>query len=595
MKWMWVMLICAGAAAQQTDPFAAPLEATGVSKEHTNLAAGRWRGGGPRSLPAFDKLWGDWRQLDPYATDSGKKLIAANTSIASLIRESARHLGIEPAATDAGTSSELMDEKQLAKAPAPVAKMARAILAAVPVALTKRTEALSKVEGDAFTVAQNIAVNMSADDASQQLMNTFDTAKMIDGALILAAALDATQQPATNAQPFSIEWETPHGIVALRGGGDDTYDDRDYLLIIDTGGDDTYAHAGGTRSATNPVSICIDLGGNDTYKSKEHSLGAGINGYGFLVDLAGNDTYTADVTSAGAASFGVGVLIDHAGDDQYHVPRFGQGAAAYGVGILCDRAGNDKYHTLHAAQGIGMVQGCGVLLDVAGNDSYVADDENITRPSAQTKAHNNSFAQGAGLGRRGHYPGGDGRSNAGGVGILVDGAGNDRYFGGVFCQGVSYWYALGLLVDFGGDDQYRGVWYTQGSAVHYAVSALCDLDGNDKYEAVMYQAQGAGYDSSAGILHDKAGNDQYTAKSDSQAWGNWNGIGVLWDEAGDDIYKCGGSSQGRAGSGSAGHITLSLLFDEGGTNTFPADSPAKPNSHWYAKRGDHHHGVGMAR
>ena len=119
--------------------------------------------------------------------------------------------------------------------------MARTILGAVPDALARRTEALSKVQGDAFAVAQRVAVSMSADDASLKLMDAIDLAKMIEGGVILAAALDEITATPVIEGEFSLEWETPHGIVALRGGGDDTYDDRDYLLIIDTGGNDTYA------------------------------------------------------------------------------------------------------------------------------------------------------------------------------------------------------------------------------------------------------------------------------------------------------------------------------------------------------------------
>ena len=47
----------------------------------------------------------------------------------------------------------------------------------------------------------------------------------------------------------------------------------------------------------------------------------------------------------------------------------------------------------------------------------------------------------------------------GGVGILCDLKGYDRYIADVYGQGASYWYSTGLLLDAEGDDIYRAYQY----------------------------------------------------------------------------------------------------------------------------------------
>ena len=251
----------------------------------------------------------------------------------------------------------------------------------------------------------------------------------------------------------------------------------------------------------------------------------------------GNDTYRADHLGCGLASFGVGLLVDRGGKDRYEIDRVSQGAAYFGIGILSDLTGDDEYRCFTQAQGFGGVKGCGVLVDREGDDRYDADDTKIRYPSPQDPKHNTSLAQGCAFGRRDHP--GEGHSLAGGVGVLIDGKGDDRYSCGVFGQGISYWYGLGMLIDREGNDTYRGVWYCQGSAAHYGVGALLDLAGDDKYVTTLTMGQGAGHDYSTAWFHDVAGNDTYESPGNCMGLGLYNGIGIFWDGAGDDTYKTG--------------------------------------------------------
>ena len=72
---------------------------------------------------------------------------------------------------------------------------------------------------------------------------------------------------------------------------------------------------------------------------------------------------------------------------------------------------------------------------------------------------------------------------SGGIGILYDRNGNDRYQAGEFSQGVGYFFALGVLYDRSGDDAYRGRRCAQGTSAHQAIEVLFDERGNDRYRA----------------------------------------------------------------------------------------------------------------
>lgn len=383
----------------------------------------------------------------------------------------------------------------------------------------------------------------------KQNIERFDANLMMAGAqdilIAVQAALTTLRADAIlkDAQ-FDVQIKTRFGWVIFSDGRPQVHAEQDgTLLIIDTGGDDTYASAGANGGRGQTVSVGIDLGGNDTYRAPPNrlsSFGAGILGIGVLWDDGGDDHYDADQRSQGAAFFGVGVLLDTGGNDTYKAIDFSQGAAMAGYGLLIDRAGNDRYESFRNSQAYAGPNAGAALVDLAGDDVYVANDTDIRYPSPQTKDHNTSMSQGAATGFRADYS--DGLSVNGGVAVLYDGGGQDTYTCGLFGQGVGYWQGLGLLIDAGGDDTYKGVWYVQGAAAHFAAGLLLDQDGNDHFTATMNMAQGAGHDLSVGILIDAAGNDVYEAPSLALGASNAAGFGLFVDYAGDDEYRLGADS-----------------------------------------------------
>lgn len=430
-----------------------------------------------------------------------------------------------------------------------------------------------------------------------EFIHWIDWKYLYAGAQDIAAAVDwacDTLSRLDLKENFEFAVATALGHIVLNGKGTHQYPADDYFLIIDAAGDDSYAGVAANREYGKTISLVIDLEGNDKYMATQDSLagsfGAGLFGYSFLADLDGNDTYFGVNWSQGVGLFGVGCLYDFKGNDTYISHSLAQGAGAFGIGLLYDGGGKDTYKTYLMAQGFGFTKGMGLLHDAGGDDLYTADDQDIRYPSSQSKEHNDSMAQGVGFGLRRDYI--DGHSLAGGIGLLYDAEGDDRYTAGLFAQGCAYWYAIGILADRSGNDQYSGIWYVQGSGAHFGVGYLNDKAGNDKYKATKNMAQGAGHDFTIGMLIDEAGDDEYQAPNLSLGGGNANGIGIFWDKKGRDKYSVtAATTLGRANVASRGSLrdsilTLGVFLDTGGeADKYPPEKSFAKNKTLWTQRG----------
>ncbi len=455
------------------------------------------------------------------------------------------------------------------------------------------------------------------------------------GSIVLAVHLERALEEYRAAPPAEREGGAlekpvrlgPAGAeVVVYGTGPDAVDRAPGdVLTLDLGGDDAWS---GTTAATfvgdadpdTALSLHVDLGGDDRYVSEAPaSLACGLFGVAFLVDLAGDDLYEAGRSGLGCGLFGAGVLLDAAGNDAYRSKGpWGQGSGHAGVGALIDLAGDDDYECVEQAQGLGGTLGAGLLIDLAGNDAYVArDDGNV---SALYLNQSVAMAQGCGYGRRADL--GDGRSLAGGVGVLVDGAGDDRYHAQVWAQGCGYWWALGVLEDRAGDDQYQNGKYSAGAAAHFALGVLVDLAGDDVHNAAnpgaKNQWQGHARDGSVGLFVDGDGDDGYDLNNHCAGAADLNSIGLFWDRRGDDRYtfhdKALGPANGWNDTGAFGVASRyppfrsfrddlpswGVFLDTGGRDsyavetaptTFPA-TPAADGSTWVTAPGPRSFGLG---
>ena len=349
------------------------------------------------------------------------------------------------------------------------------------------------------------------------------------------------------------------GWRVVGGEGANTYDMTLIAEVFDLGGDDTYFandFVVGNRKV-------VDLSGNDTYTGTDRQgPAAGLFGTWIIDDRGGNDSYgkVGGTFSTGAACFGVGMIIDRGGNDKYMGTQWSIGAGVYGAGIVMDLGeGNDEYLGEFLSIGVGGPRGFGFVFDERGNDFYKADGP---KPSVyDTPDVHCAFSQGMGFGYR--------KYAAGGIGILCDVAGDDRYQAGEFSQGGAYYHGLGILRDFSGDDDFHGNRYAQGFGVHQAFGVLIDDEGNDTYWGMTAADQGSAWDVAAGCLLDKSGNDSYTANGMTQGSAAMQGIAYLLDLDGVDSYIGTNPAQGESGSNgyhwdSSHAFSFSLLLDDGG-------------------------------
>ena len=351
----------------------------------------------------------------------------------------------------------------------------------------------------------------------------------------------------------------PDGWRVVGGDGSNTYDMTIIAEVFDFGGNDTY-FANELVVGNRKV---VDLSGNDIYSGTDkQGPAAGLFGTWIIDDRDGDDQYgkVGGAFSTGAACFGVGLIIDRGGNDTYMGTEWSIGAGVYGAGIVLDLGeGDDQYLGEFLSIGVGGPRGFGFVFDERGDELYKA---NGPKPSiyGEDGVHA-SFSQGIGFGYR--------KYAAGGIGILCDVAGDDKYDAGEFSQGGAYYHGLGILRDFSGDDNFHGNRYAQGFGVHQAFGVLIDDAGDDTYLAMTAANQGSAWDIAAGALLDKAGNDSYTANGMAQGSAAMQGIAYLIDLDGVDSYDGTSPAQGESGSNayhfeSTHAFSFSFLLDEGG-------------------------------
>ena len=362
----------------------------------------------------------------------------------------------------------------------------------------------------------------------------------------------------------TFKFDTSNGPIIIAGTGSDTHTE-DSPFLIDLGGDDIYTNnAGGSYYTKKGIALCIDHSGNDYYNGsgKNYAQGFGFLGVGYLADLAGNDKYYAKHFCQGAGIIGVGAIWDTGGDDVYDANAFCQGAGMFGLGVLLDTAGEDLYDCSILGQGAATTLGLGLLSDLEGNDRYQLG-LNPSKDHLNTQIAGRDivggYGQGGALSFR-TWPPVKKLTPYGGVGILADYQGNDRYKTNGWCdQGSSYMLSLGVLVDFHGDDYYSN---RQGgsSAIHLTNAILIDKKGNDIYEG-GWACFGASGDCSNAIFIDYEGNDTYGTKDVTASYGaarKSSTLALFIDYKGQDKYLCKEKSDNAAEYNCFGGVLATL-------------------------------------
>ena len=418
---------------------------------------------------------------------------------------------------------------------------------------------------DAFS--EGIYVHTDADkDRVARNRRMIDLGQKIDLAR-LAEATDGLVRFACIASDDVFEWmekhpdvrsiETPWGKIGFGTKGHDRWSDPSFKFIYDPGGNDFYAN--GTSCADSfemPVSWIFDLEGDDDYQATTDGAQAcGIPGIGILFDVTGNDTYIGWKWAQGVGFMGAGFLMDGDGNDEYRADEYAQGAGLFGFGLLFDENGDDKYNASIYAQGLGMSKGFGLLCDYNGNDHGYCTGKFPTNYG--DAGIYDSWSQGCGIGFRGIA--------SGGVGVIVDADGNDKWEAGNFSQGGGYYYGLGIFrAAREGNDTYIGSRYAQGFCAHQAMGVFIEDGGNDYYTTRQGVNAGLAWDECVTLFIDESGDDYYNGGSGFSLGASAHNAICLWlDKSGTDQYIYAGGPARAGGNDYHGGTSLSFFVDQG--------------------------------
>ena len=372
--------------------------------------------------------------------------------------------------------------------------------------------------------------------------------------------------------------ETPYGLIVIGGFGSNTYElDHRFGLVVDLGGDDVYRGIiAASSDADHGNAVVIDLAGNDTYDGARLGLATGLLGAGLLIDQSGDDVYQLDIGSGGAGFAGLGILFDGGGNDVYMGSRLTQGAAIGGLGLLFDASGDDRYTSHGFSLGFGGPNGVGAVIDFQGADQYQcgnkypsaynAEDAPAAKPPDALFQYD-CFGLGTGSGRRilSKRPEWQAHNLAGGWGLLLDVAGNDRYQSSNFSQGHGYFFGIGLLLDLDGNDDYVAARYGQGSSAHYGVGFFNDRQGTDHYGSTgPFYNGGVAWDHSVSAMVDSGSDaDQYRfLASTGMGMADYSAWGLFIDEGGDDRYET------KGGFGRSSEHSMAAFFDLKGHDSY---------------------------
>ena len=399
-----------------------------------------------------------------------------------------------------------------------------------------------------------------------------DQRMLARAAMLLASAIDGLRTAATAGVFDGIEldvldWTDPESGATLRVAGHGNHRHTDAVdMLVDLGGDDWWTNNAGGTGGTRPAALAVDLSGDDCYEGTVGVQGAGWMGVGALADLAGDDLYRAEDLAQGAAFLGAGLLFDGDGDDRYLGRHFTQAAAGFGTALLRDDDGDDAYESSGMSGGLGATGGVAVLADRAGDDAY-----RCGRPRSQGYTLDYGMGLGSGIGVR-DWPWTERASFYGGLGMLDDASGRDRYEGLGAGLGGAYCLAGGIVVEGDGDDDYHGITDSFGASIHLGAAVFLDQAGDDRYRGDN-SLLGCGGDRGHGVFVDYAGDDRYLVRSHGLGTGRKpKAVGLFVEVAGDDEYAFGTDSMTATWRPSnPENWAWASFVDLGGRDTYRAD------------------------
>ncbi|MHC5064104.1 MAG: hypothetical protein ACYTG5_09030 [Planctomycetota bacterium] len=350
-----------------------------------------------------------------------------------------------------------------------------------------------------------------------------------------------------------VDRSTPYGRMIVGGTGRNRYDCSAAEIIVDLGGNDLYEGPAGGASEHRRMAAVFDFEGDDEYRAISSGLGSGTLGLGVLVDFAGKDRYFAESRCAGFGAGGIGVFMDLAGDDRYEIGDLSAGVGMAGIGVFFDAEGDDYQSSGVRSFGCGLPGGLGLFVDWRGKDERAMGKIELSILSQVDAA---SVGMGTGTGFLPLMPAG--------MGVFLDGAGDDQYLLEGFGLGLGMRGGVGLFRDMKGDDTYRSGAASMGSGFLKGIGLFMDDQGSDYYQAGPL-SMGAGTASSAGWFLEVQGDDEYVSVAPSLGEARKASVAGFMDREGLDRYRKEGSSiRAESALFTDKGKAIGLFLDEGG-------------------------------
>jgi plastocyanin len=260
--------------------------------------------------------------------------------------------------------------------------------------------------------------------------------------------------------------------------------------------------------------------------------------------------------------------VDPIGTDDTVGPDYMLNVDAGGNDVYVNNAGGNLIDV--RAEPKGLAKGCSnpaydlaaarcvisesLLIDVAGNDTYgqmEAPEQGVDGLCTDDLLVRRVVTGGAG---------------AWGVGVLIDGGGDDHYLGKSIALGAGHFGGTGVLLDQGGDDHYTAIRLSEGFGTLGGTGVLHDSAGNDSYTWYLPRPKYAGapdHSLGAGGALDTGG-----VCDDVSRWnlgsGFLGGTGIFLDDAGDDSYESAPPARHEPGASGIVRDTGSMGFGDGG-------------------------------
>jgi hypothetical protein len=195
-----------------------------------------------------------------------------------------------------------------------------------------------------------------------------------------------------------------------------------------------------------------------------------------------------------------------------------------------------------------------LLIDVAGNDTYgqmEAPEQGVDGLCTDDLLVRRVVTGGAG---------------AWGVGVLIDGGGDDTYLGKTLSLGAGHFGGTGVLLDQGGNDHYSAIRLSEGFGTLGGTGVLRDAGGNDTYTHYLPRPKYPGapdHSLGAGGALDTGGICDGVSRWNLGS-GFLGGVGIFLDDAGDDTYESAPPGKHEPGASGIIRDTGSMGFGDGG-------------------------------